>query len=544
MDQKVTCQKCGMAFEASHFSQTPAIQCPGCFSPVSPAQKMDDIEVCGYKLLKLLGQGGMGQVYLAESPDKHLVAFKIMSQEYNESIELLERFKREMSIMASLDHPNIVKILFQGVEKNIRFFAMELVEGETLRSVIRQKLLSLNTIVSTTKAVLGALNYAHAKGIVHRDIKPENILFDKTGNVKVTDFGLARKSSFNSSDNRSLTAVNAFLGTESYMSPEQKINPKEVTHKSDLYSFGVVLYEMLTDGVLPMGLFQPPSCHKQLDEFWDSLVFRMLDINPDLRPTNCQEVIAEIEKFEIAKKTGQEMTFLSPEPVNPDVVLINEPIKDEIALENERISTEIKRICDQAYEHFQAGQFNEALPLWERALIAGVAREDEENIRQWITVCTEKINSITKVTLLCTGSKKTFQKSPKEIEAESFHCPICNKRLRFDKGKKLLVMYEPEKTVVHFKDPESTPNKTPEKKESFIPLIVHLNNLILLLLVVSAIVDYSQPELLLGWCQNIQKTAVPGTFDYLPENIRLGIRVGIIVFSLKPAYDFYTAFNS
>ncbi|HNV70080.1 MAG TPA: protein kinase [Candidatus Ozemobacteraceae bacterium] len=298
MIRSVFCPKCRLRFEVIESPRLDSARCPHCAGQLDLGQHSHTVEKLGhYQIIEMIGQGGMGQVFKARNPDGKLVAVKLMSIDLMSSAELTERFEREMDILASLQHENIVQLLDRGVTSAYKYFVMELVEGVTLRSLINTGSLTEAKIASIAVESLKALGYAHAKGIIHRDIKPENILFDRHGKVKITDFGLARRLSTASGDSQGLTATNAFMGTENYMSPEQKINPKAVTHKSDIYSFGVLLYEMLTGGHLPMGLFQPPSSFKTLDDFWDRLCFRMLDINPDLRPENGVALAQEIEAY-------------------------------------------------------------------------------------------------------------------------------------------------------------------------------------------------------------------------------------------------------
>ncbi|NLI80051.1 MAG: protein kinase [Candidatus Riflebacteria bacterium] len=294
MIKKLNCTACGISFEAFSFPLAQQLRCPNCASMVDSQAGKELEEIGGYRLFEMLGQGGMGQVFRAEAPDGKRYALKVMAAASAESPELQERFEREMSIMASLDHENIVRLVDRGTSGSARFFVMELVEGTTLRHLIRMGKLTNPEIVNITCQALIALQHAHSHGVVHRDIKPENILITNDGQVKVTDFGLARQEAW---EGASLTKTNAYMGTENYMSPEQKINPKGVTTKTDIYSLGVVLYEMLSGGMLPFGVFQPPSAFRPVDEFWDRLTFRLLDLDPSQRPASCEEVLLEIRDF-------------------------------------------------------------------------------------------------------------------------------------------------------------------------------------------------------------------------------------------------------
>ena len=202
-----------------------------------------------YSLYQLLGGGGMAQVYLAhdEVLDRH-VALKILRDQYAEDEQFVERFRREARSAASLSHPNIVSIYDQGrSEDGAYYIAMEYVPGGTLKERIRQGgALTPEAAVGVASQITDALSEAHEKGVVHRDIKPQNVLVTEKGDVKVTDFGIAKAAASSSSV---ATATGAVLGTVDYMSPEQA-RGESVGPQSDLYSLGVVLYEMLT-GTLP-----------------------------------------------------------------------------------------------------------------------------------------------------------------------------------------------------------------------------------------------------------------------------------------------------
>ncbi len=202
-----------------------------------------------YVVERLLGSGGMAQVYLAhdEVLDRH-VALKILGDQYAEDEEFVERFKREARSAASLSHPNIVSVYDQGrSEDGAYYIAMEYVPGGTLKERIRREgALTPGAAVGVALQVTDALSEAHERGVIHRDVKPQNVLVTEKGDVKVADFGIARAAASASSG---ATATGVVLGTADYMSPEQA-RAEPVGPRSDLYSLGVVLYEMLT-GTLP-----------------------------------------------------------------------------------------------------------------------------------------------------------------------------------------------------------------------------------------------------------------------------------------------------
>jgi serine/threonine protein kinase len=204
-----------------------------------------------YEVESVLGKGAMGMVYLAR--DRRIgrrVALKTVQvqqqfEDESEATEFYQRLQREAEVCGAMQHPNIVTLYEPGYENNvISFLATEWVEGESLRDRLkRSKPLPLEDALRISEDILRGLAYAHAKGVVHRDIKPANILLSTEGQAKIADFGIARPADSN------LTAVGSMLGTPNYMSPEQ-VKCTEVTTRSDLFSVGVVMYEMLT-GVKP-----------------------------------------------------------------------------------------------------------------------------------------------------------------------------------------------------------------------------------------------------------------------------------------------------
>ncbi|NLI75419.1 MAG: serine/threonine protein kinase [Candidatus Riflebacteria bacterium] len=435
MIKKIACPACGIEFEAVSFPQAQGIFCPNCATEVDPNHGVALEELGGYKLAGLLGQGGMGQVYRAASPTGAPVAVKVMAQEMSESPELQERFDREMEIMAGLDHPNIVKVLDRGKTSLFKFFVMELIEGTTLRHLIRDGKLNEAAIFDIAVQTLRALGHAHAHGIIHRDIKPENILLDHSGVVKVTDFGLARKVSF---EGPALTATNAFMGTENYMSPEQKINPKAVTHRCDIYSFGVVLYEMLTGGMLPLGIFQPPSFYRPLHEFWDALTFRLLDLNPDMRPGNCDDIIREMEGFLKEPAAARRPHPPSDRPPAPPPG--EHPSNDGLMKKEEaRIHQHFQDLSQKAYERFQRGEFETAARHWEEALAFTSDPDERENIVNWKRACQEKLAERkvkNALVFLCPRCLKPFSQDPEQPVPGRLDCPTCGGAIFYDSLRK------------------------------------------------------------------------------------------------------------
>ncbi len=272
---------------------TPAGANAPAWEPPSPEELTAAFE--GYSVETLIGRGGMGAVYRAtQNSLKRRVAIKLLPAELTEADpDFAERFRAEAEIMATLDHPNIVTIHDFGRTHAGHFFiVMEFVEGTDLHQLIRHGRLELPQALSVVSQVCGALEFAHGKGCIHRDIKPANILVKADGTVKVGDFGIAKMVA-------GADAATAFtgtcMGTPFYSAPEQ-LRGGHVDHRADIFSLGVMLYEMLT-GQLPTGHFQPPSKKVPLDERVDGVVLRAMADDPDRRYPTATAVRTEVDNI-------------------------------------------------------------------------------------------------------------------------------------------------------------------------------------------------------------------------------------------------------
>ncbi len=243
------------------------------------------------EVLSLLGAGGMGAVYKARQPAlDRMVALKILPPHGHRGTRFGERFNREARALARLNHPNIVAVHEFGQAGGMHFFLMEFVDGANLRQLEKASRLSAREALQIIPQICDALQYAHDEGVVHRDIKPENVLVDRKGRVKIADFGLAKILDPEAKpDAARLTAEGQVMGTPHYMAPEQVERPLAVDHRADIYSLGVVFYEMLT-GDLPLGKFPPPSRKVQLDVRLDEVVLKALENDPERRYQQASEV--------------------------------------------------------------------------------------------------------------------------------------------------------------------------------------------------------------------------------------------------------------
>lgn len=255
------------------------------------------------EILEFIGKGGMGAVYKARQKQlNRIVALKILPPQAATGAGFAERFAREARALAKLNHPHIVTLYEFGQADGLFYFLMEYVDGITLRQLLGSGRISPREALAIVPQICEALQFAHDEGIVHRDIKPENILLDKKGQVKIADFGVAKIVAEGLSEaaedspatSGELTAVGSTLGTPQYMAPEQIKNSAEVDHRADIYSLGVVFYQMLT-GELPAGKIEPPSKKVAIDVRLDEVVLRALEKKPELRYQQASALKTEVE---------------------------------------------------------------------------------------------------------------------------------------------------------------------------------------------------------------------------------------------------------
>ena len=260
-----------------------------------------------YELLQCVGEGGMSFVYKARCRKlNRFVAVKILKDEFKNNEEIVRRFKKEATAIANLSNPNVVNVLDVGTQDDINYIVMEYVEGKTLKDIIKEKgALPYEVAISIGIKVAKALECAHKSGIIHRDVKPQNILVTEEGVVKVTDFGIAK-----SMDSSTIAHTNSVMGSAHYFSPEQA-KGTYTDYRTDLYSLGIVLYEMVT-GVVPFNgdspvtvavkhiqekAIPPKNINQNIPNSLNDLIMKAMEKDPVNRYQTAKEIIGDLEKI-------------------------------------------------------------------------------------------------------------------------------------------------------------------------------------------------------------------------------------------------------
>jgi beta-lactam-binding protein with PASTA domain len=292
-----------------------------------------------YVIRRKLGSGGMADVYLAEDQELgRRVALKLLNDRHAADEQFVERFRREAQSAAGLNHPNIVSIFDRGRAEGTYYIAMEYLDGRTLKELlVRNGPTPIPIAVDYARQILGALAFAHRNGIVHRDIKPHNIIVGRDGRLKVTDFGIARSGA------SQMTEAGSIVGTAQYLSPEQA-RGAPVDQRSDLYSLGIVLYEMLTGNVPFTGdtpveiamkhlsqVPEPPSkLRPQVPHDLDAVVMRAIAKDPDQRYGSAEEMEADLARVArgvaVSPQTEEAMTqVLSGAGISTAATMVTRP---------------------------------------------------------------------------------------------------------------------------------------------------------------------------------------------------------------------------
>jgi serine/threonine protein kinase len=303
------CPRCLLALNLGSETEMPGDSSDpaGARAPKPPAPAEIAARFPQLEILECLGRGGMGVVYKARQTRlNRWVALKILAPEREQEAQFAGRFLREAQALARLSHPNIVGVHDFGEAGGLYYLLMEFVDGASLRHLLQSRGITPEQALAVVPKICEALQYAHDHGIVHRDIKPENILLDSHGQVKIADFGIAKLVG-GDRPQPAITLDQQVIGTPHYMAPEQVEKPHLVDHRADIYSLGVVFYELLT-GELPLGQFQPPSKKAAVDARLDDVVLGALAKEPDRRYQHASEI-----------KTDVETIATSPAPVQTEL---------------------------------------------------------------------------------------------------------------------------------------------------------------------------------------------------------------------------------
>ena len=361
-------------------------------------------------ILELLDEGGMGEVYIGfDGKKKKLVAIKTLFQKRNRSQEYLRRFKREADVYSKLSHPNIVRFVDAGFDNDRYFIAMEHINGLSLDAIIKGKgRLGFDFSVKIAGNLADAIAHAHERGVIHRDIKPQNIKLSEEGTVKLLDFGIAHRE-----DGIVETPTGMILGTFPYSSPEQN-QGKKIDERSDIYSLGTVLYEMLTGhralkgsnhaevtGFQVHGTIPRPSVHiGEIPEGLDKIVMKMLELNPSKRYGSAIELIKDLQAFKDDPNFDPETGLFSSKEMTQWWDAANEHYKKG---EHDRVIACVTKLLekkrDNAKVHLLAGKSYAALGAASQAMDhlrqVGQLADENKGLMLEVGICLFNLNMLT-----------------------------------------------------------------------------------------------------------------------------------------------------
>jgi serine/threonine protein kinase/regulator of sirC expression with transglutaminase-like and TPR domain len=326
-DESVFCAKCGTQIKGSQEQPLPTQTIE------APREELTTGSTYAerYQIIEELGKGGMGRVYKAQDTElKEKVALKLIKPEISSDRKTVERFQNELKFARKIVHKNVGRMYDIGKEEGSYFITMEFVEGQDLKGMIRQsKQLTIGTAISLAKQVSEGLSEAHKLGVIHRDLKPSNIMIDKDGNARIMDFGIAR-----SLKDKGITGAGVMIGTPEYMSPEQ-VDGKETDQRSDIYSLGIILYEMLAgklpfEGDTPLSIAvqqrsdtpkDPREFNAQIPDDLSRVIMKCLEKDKDKRYQSAGEIRSELEMIEQGFPTTERVIAKKPSLTSKEITV-------------------------------------------------------------------------------------------------------------------------------------------------------------------------------------------------------------------------------
>lgn len=332
-------------------------------APPTPAELSAMMPFGRYSVQAQVGIGGMGTVYRGTQLSLgRPVAIKVLRVSDGYDFAFEDRFRREARAMAALNHPNIVAIYDYGhLGSEFLFFVMEFVDGTDLGGIMNQGRMTPDLALQLLPQICAGLEYAHAKGIVHRDIKPANIMLTRQGEVKITDFGLAKDVARVAS---MVTETHMVMGTPEYAAPEQFTAHREVDHRADIYALGVLMYQMLT-GALPRGTWQPPSALRPgvIDERIDAVVVRALMQDRQYRFQSVSDMRRAIEAALVPAARTPSRPLPQPAAQSARILLLEDDLM---------VRDLMRRALEKArFEVVETGDGKETLRLYQEAMNQG-----------------------------------------------------------------------------------------------------------------------------------------------------------------------------